>query len=213
LKVSDEENETDTCHVLISVEQANRAPEITEFSGMVVGSVNFSHEFTFSASDKDNDTIQFVIDWDDNTELEVTSDVEQNESITLNHSWNNPSFYTIKVYAEDDENATSSIVEKDIQIDVKYCLDVGYFIDDDADGIYDRLLCNETQEVTDLGYDSGMYKLNTNGDGEWDYSYEDGNLATTGLKKEEETPGFSIVFLLLVIGLFVVVGYRKKIKK
>jgi len=213
LTVADEENETDTCHVLISVEQANRAPEITEFSGPEEGSVDVSYEFTVSASDADNNTIHFIVDWDDNTEPEITDEIEQNESITLNYSWNSPGFYTIQVYAEDDENASSSTVEKEIQIDVRYCLDVGYFIDDDADGVYDRLFCNETQEVTDLGYDSGMYKLDTNGDGEWDYSYEDGNLASLSPKTEDETPGFPIVFLLLVIGLFVTVGYRKRIKK
>jgi hypothetical protein len=74
------------------------------------------------------------------------------------------------------------------------------------------LFCNETQEITDLGYEDDFYKLDTNGDGEWDYYYVEGEgLSTIGLKKADDTPGFSLVLFFIIIGLIVLVRYRKRL--
>ncbi len=213
LTVRDESNNSDSCQVSIQIVQPNRPPEMIIFSGLTNGSVNIPYEYSFSANDADNDSMYFVIDWGDGSNSTKSDMVEQNKSISLSHSWDEPGVYLISVYAIDSENATSSVWEKEMLIDVMYCQDIGYLIDEDQDGEYDTLYCNETNEITNLGKKgNSSYLLDVDDDGEWDYRYTiDGGLASIGLKKIEGTPGFSSLILIIAfITVLLIFGIIRK---
>jgi hypothetical protein len=78
------------------------APFAPTITGPQKGNVGETYSFTFNAVDPDGDDVKFYIDWGNGKEstVYVGSGVDK----TVDHSWTTAKTYTIKAYAEDDEN-------------------------------------------------------------------------------------------------------------
>jgi len=69
-----------------------------------------------------------------------------------------------------DNQTYSEKTELIIMIDAINIGSIGYFTDDDRDGIYDAFVNGTTEQKTTLMQDEdGNYLIDTDGDGEWDY--------------------------------------------
>ncbi len=89
-----------------------------------------------------------------------------------------------------------------------YCRELGYFIDENNDGIYDLFYSNQTgiKTITEKQND-GSYLINNDMDNDWDYTY---NFQTGILKSysSENTPPKKLdtqVYYLLIIGMIIVI--------
>jgi hypothetical protein len=94
----------DMCFQLIS--ESNNPPDVPEINGPYYGKPETLYDFTFNATDPDEDSIMYFVDWgDDNTERTEYSD--SGEEITLKHSWLDEGTYIIKAKAKDIHDAES----------------------------------------------------------------------------------------------------------
>lgn len=92
------------CFQLIS--ESNNPPDVPEINGPSNGKPETLYDFTFNATDPDEDSIMYFVDWgDDNTEWTEYSD--SGEEITLKHSWEEEGAYIIKAKAKDIHDAES----------------------------------------------------------------------------------------------------------
>lgn len=58
-------------------------------------------DFTFSATDPDDDDVYFLVDWGDNSETSWEGPYGSGDEIVLNHIWEQEGTYTIKAKAKD----------------------------------------------------------------------------------------------------------------
>jgi hypothetical protein len=86
---------------------ANNTPNAPSTpSGATVGSPGVSYSFSTSGTDPDENSIQYTIDWGD--ESESTSDsVASGQSVNLSHSWAQPGTYSVKAKTTDSFGAIS----------------------------------------------------------------------------------------------------------
>jgi hypothetical protein len=69
-------------------------------SGPISGEIGKEYNYTTSTNDPDGDLIKYCFDWGDNT-ITWTDRLESGENISLNHTWEKPGNYEIKVKARD----------------------------------------------------------------------------------------------------------------
>ena len=81
-----------------------------------------------------------------------------------------------------------------------------YFIDMDDDGVYDSLWNESSRTVNTMDeIDDGIYLIDDNGDGNWDYKYNENNgeksydIQEEIFNSDEKTPGFEFFFIILAI--------------
>lgn len=78
----------------------NEPPEAPTITGPNCGKPNTEYEFSFNATDPDDDPVMYIIDWGDN-DTEWTEYGDSGEEIPLKHTWNLEGTYTIKAKAKD----------------------------------------------------------------------------------------------------------------
>ena len=113
---------------------------------------------------------------------------------------------TVKVCDNETYSGTASYV---VLIDAHIVEDIGYITDDDADGTFD-MFHGENIE-TELGQEDGKYLIDTNGDGDWNYTYDliEG-LETYNKSEEIEIPWIMIAAIIIATALIAIIVYLYK---
>jgi len=76
-------------------------------SGITYGFTNITYKFATTTSDPENDQIEFLFDWDDDTKEIWIGLYNSNEVVSYDHSWKKPGIYEIRVKAKDNLNNQS----------------------------------------------------------------------------------------------------------
>jgi chitodextrinase len=211
LTIKDNQGKLDTETEAISVAKANNPPTVPTIEGPASGTKGTDYTFTVSSTDADNDTIQYITNWDDG-ETEESEYYENDTSIDLIHSYTTAGKYTITVIANDNETVSGS-AQHIIYIDARSVDDIGYLTDDDADGTYDSFHNDTSGQETDVEkQDDGTYLLDDDGDDSWDWIYD---IETDTLTKySEPTPepdNTALIVLAIIVILFLIIlGYLVK---
>jgi chitodextrinase len=214
LTVTDDDGATDTFSTVARIKMPNRPPLKPTFSGPLEGNRNVSYVFSAVTTDPDNDDVRYIIIWGDGSQ-NTSPLFKSGHSIQILHQWRSLGFYTVQVYAQDPSNATSEMYEVRVSIDVRYVGSLGYLINSDSVGPFDAFYSNLTRNLTSVQRQpTGVYLIDTNGDGSFDYQY---NPATGAFREYPEQLGTEYVMLLvgvvIVIILIVLLAYFGKWKK
>jgi len=213
LTVTDNEGAKDTDGTTALISQPNLPPTNPEVYGPTSGTKNTEYTYTALSSDPDNDSIQYTFEWGDDNITE-TEFLPNGTAADQDYSWESAGKYTIKVNASDNQNASSGTTEYIVLIDVHIVDDIGYLIDDDADGTYD-CFHNDTsgQEYDVEKQDDGTYLIDDDGDGSWDWIYdiETGTLTKYSGEPTTELDSTTIIVLvIIVILILIILGYLVK---
>ncbi len=173
--------------------------------------------YTVSSHDANNDTITYTFNWDDGS-IDSSELIPTGIQCIKNHSWTKAGKYTIHVTASD--RTTSSSSEMTIWIDAIPVDDVGYFLDDDSDGIFDVFHNNMTGLETVMEMRNGVYLIDMNGDQRWDYEYNTTSGTLMSILQQQpvsdETPFSSLLVCGLIIVVFLLllmIVYRRRFNK
>ena len=79
----------------------NRPPETPQISGEQNGEIGEVYEYTFIATDPDEDDIYYYIDWKDGTIEEWIGPHTSGQPFVLNHAWEDQGIYRIEATAKD----------------------------------------------------------------------------------------------------------------
>jgi PKD repeat protein len=204
LTVKDEDNATDIDETIaIITKKPNKPPNKPILYGPTTGHINTTYNYTVIASDPDGDRLQYILNWDDETQEMISPFLNSSKQFNTTHKWSTGGIYIITYYTLDENNATSSITEYKVMIDAYYCGSLGYLIDKNGDGIYDVFYREETDKETTTQKNNSEYYIDINEDKEWDYIY---NFTTKTLQdfKEEgiETSRSPLNFIYLLVVIF-----------
>jgi hypothetical protein len=207
LLVTDNKFAQDIYTTYARVTLGNNAPSTPVVTGPSSGHASTSYQYTIVGTDPDEDNLLYFIDWGD--DQSYTSPLtESGSSIQTTHQWTAPGFYEIQVYAQDTYNATSAASTTMVAIDVHYAQNLGYLIDQDSDGIYDKFHTNETgvETAVDIQQGTENYLIDSDGDGSWDTSY---NPASGQTQKYSEQPmlQYAIIVLVILLIAFILVYF------
>jgi len=214
LKVTDNDGSTDTYTTIAEIVQPNRPPDQPILSGEKSCDLQTSYSYTLIATDLDNDTLRFTIDWGDGSDSETTDYYQNNTETSVDHTWTSSGIYTVKVFAEDPSGALSDTTQKTIfaNVNVYYIDDEinGYFIDLGKDGTLNSFHDNQTgKTITVEKGDNNWYLLDLNEDGIIDYQYH----ITNGLQSyvysvdTAETSWLTgNILYIIVIGLLCIIA-------
>ena len=214
LTVTDDDGATDTFSTVARIKVPNRPPLKPTFSGPLEGNRNVSYVFSAVTTDPDNDDVRYIIIWGDGSQ-NTSPLFKSGHSIQILHQWSSLGFYTVQVYAQDPSNATSEMYEVRVSIDVRYVGSLGYLINSDSVGPFDAFYSNLTRNLTSVQRQpTGVYLIDTNGDGSFDYQY---NPASGSLREYPEQLEYEYTMLLvgmvIVIILIVLLAYFGKRRK
>lgn len=95
------------------------APSIPTITGETHGKVCTSYGYTITTTDPDQDTVQYYIQWGDNTTT-LTDFYESGEEIVLNHTWDVKGTYDIRVRAIDDHYKNSDWATLEVTMPISY---------------------------------------------------------------------------------------------
>ncbi|KYK32862.1 MAG: hypothetical protein AYK22_01710 [Thermoplasmatales archaeon SG8-52-3] len=93
----------------------NVPPNSPLINGPNQGKPGNEYDYTFRATDPDDDPVMYFIDWGDDTN-EWTEFSDSGEQITLKHTWSEEGNYIIKAKAKDINDAESDWTEFEIEI-------------------------------------------------------------------------------------------------
>jgi len=195
----------------------NNPPTAPEVTGEQDGTKNTDYNYTAVSTDLDNDTIQYIFDWGDDTNT-TTDFVANGTAVAEAHNWSTWGVYTISVNAYDNDTHSGS-TEYVVLIDVLYVKNIGYLIDTDSNGTYDSFYSNETLEQTSVEkLANGSYLINSDIDAEWDYIYEPETDTLTPYLSDEDKPDNTIYYMLglgIILAILLLLGiyYFTKKKK
>lgn len=226
LTVTDDKGKSDLDITYAYVtETQNDPPAQPVLNGALNGSVNTLYKYTIFSTDVENDSIQYVFDWGDQTNI-TSSDFQVNgTSFNAGHSWSYPGIYTLTAYAIDENSVVSKSIEIDVLIDSIYCGKIGYMVDYTSDGFFDLFYSNVTGEESIVVQVGDLYLIDEDNDGEFDYEYnfETNNLALySSVKTESEksiiifgdfTFLFPYVILVLAFALVLIILIFKIFRK
>jgi len=85
----------------------NNIPEIPTISGESSGEPNIIYEYSFVSDDPDGDNITYVIDWGENTSLEIVGPYLSGVQLNIEHNWSEKGTYNIKAKARDIHSGES----------------------------------------------------------------------------------------------------------
>lgn len=219
LQVRDDFGSTNKDIIQIAIVQQNLPPSKPSFDGITMGHQNISYSFEIKSTDPDNDMLQYVINWGDETNQETSFHLS-GVSINQSHQWKNYGEYTIIAYATDNETQSEPI-EKTIYIDVLPIDEEevkGYLIDENSDEIYNLYDNSNTGIKTITKLDNSTYLIDIDNDNKWDYAYSlDSGLSIYYFYLYNkyyniylETPGFDIISLLAIFSIILVFYYKKR---
>jgi hypothetical protein len=199
LTVKDNRNAIDKYSTYSNILLGNYPPSEPIVTGPIFGNKNTNYSFTVIASDPDNDKIKYFIDWGDG-ETSSSEFLPSNNIFSTIKSWSEAGKYIIIAKANDD--LAVSISEKTIYIDAIVIKDIGYFTDDNNDGIYDLFHKNLSDLITKLKPQSNdNYLIDLNGDGEFDYEYNPETDELTDYKPSWINPNNLILLIISIIGI------------
>ena len=184
-------------------EEANLPPTDPTLTGSQTGSVGIEYEYTATSTDGDNDTIQYIFDWGDDTNH--TSDfVENGTTVAVNKSWDSYGFYTVSVKASDNktESGASTI---EVAIDVLRVKTIGYLIDSDSDGTYDLFYSNDAATELATEKQEDEYLINSDGEDGWEWVYDPLTDTLTEYSEPSTTPAEEDNTLLYVVAILVII--------
>ncbi len=98
----------------------NVAPEDPEISGKTNIKVNTEYEYTFVATDDNEDEIYLYVTWGDGTTSDWIGPYASGEVVTLSHSWENKGDFTIQAKAKDPFDLESGWSSLEISVPVTY---------------------------------------------------------------------------------------------
>jgi len=216
LTVTDNDGANDTFETVARIKLPNRPPLQPTLTGPLEGNRNISYIFSAVTTDPDEDDVRYMILWGDGSQ-NTSPFFRSGHSIQTLHQWAAWGFYTVQVYAQDPSNVTSAVYEIVVAIDVRYVGNLGYLINTDSIGPFDVFYSNLTRNQTSVQRQpTGVYLIDTNGDGKYDYQYEPSSSAfreypeKLGNEYTMLLVGLGVVILLLVLlGLF---AKRKRTK-
>jgi hypothetical protein len=100
----------------IELERLNEKPNTPTIKGPEKGNPGIEYSYKISATDPDEDNLEFYIKWGDDNCEEWIGPYSSGEEFTINHSWENEGTYFIKVKARDTFEEESSWVTTTIKI-------------------------------------------------------------------------------------------------
>ena len=217
LSVLDNEGSSSSKTTTVTIYQANLPPIINSITGETNGHQNISYSYNIDATDPDGDNITYNVNWGDGSG-DISSALEDGIIYTANHIWNAPGDYTVTVYAEDEQGAQSNYETINVLIDIHYVKDIGYLIDYDSDGTYEKFYSNTTnKETASEKLDDGRYLINDDDDEAWDWVYdpETDTLEVYYYGEEADLTLWYILLILILICLIVLLLllYKKRKKK
>lgn len=202
-------------------ETPNNPPTQPVLYGPLKGSANIVYNYTLFSTDIENNSIQYVLNWGDETKITSSHFLENGTIFTANHSWIYPGIYKLTAYTIDENNAISDPTKINVLIDSIYCKNIGYMIDYTNDGFYDLFYSNSTKEETPTNYVSNKYLVDYDNDGYFDYEYDintDSLSVYTNVNSEPEkstniydfiSPLFPYFIFGLVIIVFLIIAVLK----
>ncbi|MBN1281179.1 MAG: RICIN domain-containing protein [Candidatus Thermoplasmatota archaeon] len=220
LQVTDNAGAVGTDTISVTILVPNNPPTPPLITGQQIGHINVPSPFTFLSSDLDNDTIRYVVDWDDGHH-NTSQFVSNNTPVVLTHTWSTAGAYRITAYAEDANTVISGTgiytVFIDVTAEVIGPLAGGYLIDTNNDGVFD-VFYNETADVTtSLQHDTETtYLIDTDGDGIWDYRYDIKSHTLTPYQEPSISGVLLLALALLAVLLvlsFLIVHKKRRQKK
>ena len=90
-----------------SINPPNNPPTTPTITGKINGTIRTSYDYHIQTTDPDQDTVEYMIDWDDNTSLGWIGPYSSNQTAIISHSWDSKGTYIIKVKARDANFAES----------------------------------------------------------------------------------------------------------
>jgi hypothetical protein len=104
---------------------SNQPPNPPTITGPTSGAPNTAHTFNFQATDPNNDTIRYGIDWDNNGSIDqwtpssgyVASNTQQSNPYT----WTTPGTYTFQALTQDSNGASSGWGSYGVSISAPTC--------------------------------------------------------------------------------------------
>ena len=206
LTVRDDDFDTNIQNTTATITKGNNKPAPPVIAGPLSGVVNTLYRYTVVAIDPDGDDLMYSIDWGDTTK-DTSSFLDSGTNFEFPHQWTAPGFYTIKVTAIDNINATALYTNVSDPTQIKVAIGVisvkehGYLIDGNGDGVYENFHSNTTGVETSVNQQSnGAYLIDTDGDGKWNIEY---NPDTGETQAYQETP--LLQYALIILGILIIV--------
>lgn len=197
LSVVDTMGATGTYQTTVVIRPTNMPPDNPVITGPSVGHTKNWYQYTITSSDAENDSLQYILRWGEETSPVNSSDfVPSGTPFTCAHLWTAAGRYTVTGTATD--NLSVSSTELIVYIDALPTGEIGYLLDDDGDGVYDSFFSSAADLQTPVQQVNNAYVIDSDGDGDWDYRFH----ASQGLTAYEEpaqTPGYELLLLLGVI--------------
>ena len=225
LQVKDDRGATNSTITTVSInERQNNPPSKPTINGNILGSKNIDYNFTIVSVDPDEDKIRYIFYWNDSSNETYTEYLPSDSEYSFLYNWSKQGIYRLTVYAEDIKNATSDISEFQIfiDIDILFIEELnGYLLDFGKDGVYEKYYHNLSTPTNIELQDDGKYKIDEDGDSNWDYIYDPvtGSIKTIDEDKETKEKeddnlylilGLAILIIVMVI-ILVFIIFRKKI--
>ena len=209
LTVTDDQGAMGIDETTVIVSKPNLSPTAPIIEGFSSGTKNTLYYYSAVSTDPDNDSIIYSFIWGDYTSYVNESGFLPSGSVfTASHIWTVAGIYTITVKAYDNETYSETSYYT-VLIDALLVDDIGFFTDDDADGVYD--LFHGEEIVTSLGRFDDGYLIDNDGDGEWDYLYDiiskkiiDYEESGEKVSKDTDITVSVIILGLLAIILFII---------
>lgn len=201
LTVIDNEGATDSDTLTVQIIAANHPPTQPVINGAVRGTKNKMYVFTASATDSENDFLQYRITWGDGSQ-NISGFLPNGTPCFFSHSWKAAGRYRVAAIASDNitESEQGSLW---VFIDVYFVGGTGFLFDANADNVNDSFFSNTTNTTTRIQkLTDGRYRLDTNGDGRWDAIYNPTSGALASIS-DTETEGINPYVLLAVIGVVI----------
>jgi hypothetical protein len=211
LTVTDNNGATNTVTTTCIITSNNTAPKKPSISGPLNGSINIPYAFTVVSTDADNDTIRYSIIWEDQTSyINTSAFLPSDTPFTCTHRWTAAGIYTINVRASDNKSESEPGYFT-VLIGIKYVGNLGYLIDRNGDGVYEKFYSNNSIKETSVQRETnGTYLIDSNGDGQWDYFLPLGSTSPVPYTPPSKTPGFEIIIVIFAITF--ILFWRRKSK-
>jgi len=211
LTVTDNKFATHTDSITVIITTANNAPTKPLLEGIIEGDQQTNYDYKIVSTDLDDDKIRYTVNWGDgNTNTSIF--LSNGTYYLISHKWILAGIYTVTITATDNKTSIESTFT--ILIDVKYVDDLGYFIDENNDDIYDLFYSNESGKTTSVKQqEDGNYLIDIDGDDKWDITYNTEAKSTSDYKEPNGngSPGLDVILMLfaLIISIAIIV-LRKK---
>jgi outer membrane protein assembly factor BamB len=207
LKVMDNKGATNTRITTCLIKSQNSPPTPPLITGPTTGTKNRPYTYKVVSSDPDDDMIVYVFDWG-GLFAESSGFVKNGTIWTVNHSWASAGRYHLAVTVTDTLAQSSSDIT--IYIDSVQTGDIGYLLDYNADGTYDEFYSDQHHQTTPVQRQQDTYRIDSNGDGKWDYCFNE--LVGLTEYKQPDIPGFEL-FVVISATVIILLWKPKKINR